>query len=219
MKPTPAISIGRPLAWPGLLGCLTTAAALALATAPALAQYKVVAPDGSVTYTDRPPIESNLRITPMGRNAPPPAPGLEVSLPLELRQAVARYPVTLYTAADCPPCDSGRKLLQQRGIPYAERSVATEDDVQALERLVGGRTVPSLMVGAQPLRGFNEVDWAGYLDAAAYPKESKLPRNWPVPVAAPLVARAAAAPSTPAPVAATPQPRAIDIPPASAPRF
>ena len=83
---------------------LIAALALAFSASPTLAQYKVVAPDGSVTYTDRPPAQSNLRVTPMGRNAPPPVPGLEVGLPLELRQALARYPVTLYTAADCPPC-------------------------------------------------------------------------------------------------------------------
>ncbi|TAG29021.1 MAG: glutaredoxin family protein, partial [Verrucomicrobia bacterium] len=80
--------------------------------------------------------------------AQPAASGGDPSLPLELRQAAARYPVTLYTAADCPPCDSGRKLLQQRGIPYSERRVTSDEDAQALERLVGGRTVPSLTIGA-----------------------------------------------------------------------
>jgi len=211
MKPTPELSTGRPLAMAFVAACLV------LMTAPALAQYKVVAPDGSVTYTDRPPAASNLRITPIGRNAPPPAPGLEAGLPLELRQAVARYPVALYTTANSAPCDSGRTLLQQRGIPYTERNITSEEDGQALERLVGGRTVPSLTVGAQPLRGFNDVDWGGYLDAAGYPKESKLPRNWPVPVATPLVARAAAA----APVSpAAPEPRGMDLPPpARGPRF
>ena len=210
MKPMPALRFARPLALALLLG-------LGFTAAPALAQYKVVAPDGSVTYTDRPPIASNLRITPMGRNAPPSAPGLDAGLPFELRQTVSRYPVTLYTSTDCPPCDSGRKLLQQRGIPYAERSVGSDDDGQVLERLVGGRTVPSLTVGAQPLRGFNEADWGGYLDAAGYPKESKLPRNWPVAVATPLVARASTAAP---PVASVPPPRPIEPPAAaSGPRF
>jgi glutaredoxin len=214
MKPTPALFTARPLAWSALRGL----ACLAVMVTPALAQYKVVAPDGSVTYTDRPPGAANLRVTPMGRNVAPPAPGLEVGLPLDLRQAVSRYPVTLYTTEDCPPCDIGRKLLQQRGIPYTERSVGSDDDGQALERLVGGRTVPSLTVGAQPLRGFNDVDWGSYLDAAGYPKESKLPRNWPVPVAAPLVARATAA--APAAAPAAPEPRRIEPPlPASGPRF
>ena len=212
MKPTSALLPGRAVAQAVLFG-------LAFGLAPAWGQYKVVAPDGSVTYTDRPPVAANLRVTPMGRNAAPPAAGPEAGLPLELRQAAARYPVTLYTTADCPPCDSGRRLLQQRGIPYSERSVANDDDGQALERLVGGRTVPSMTVGAQPLRGFNDVDWAGYLDAAGYPKESKLPRNWPVPAVTPLVARtAAAAPAAAAPT--PPAPRPVDPPaPASGPRF
>ncbi len=181
-------------------------ALLALAALPACAQYKVVAPDGSVTYTDRPPYESNLRVTPIGRNAP--AASAEVGLPIDLRQATSRYPVTLYTTADCAPCDNGRKLLQQRGVPYTERTIGSEEDAQALERLIGSRTVPALTVGAQPLRGFSDTDWASYLDAAGYPKESKLPRNWPAAVATPLVQRAvAAAPEArPAPPAPTPPP-------------
>ena len=199
---------------------LSLFAVLALATAPALAQYKVVAPDGSITYTDRPPpAAANVSVTAIGRNAPPPASGGDPSLPLELRQATSRYPVTLYTAADCPPCDSGRKLLQQRGIPYTERRVASDEDAQALERLVGSRTVPSLTIGAQPLRGFNDSDWSGFLDAAGYPKESKLPRNWPTPTATPLVERATAAAPAPARAPAQPVIRSPEPPPANAPRF
>jgi glutaredoxin len=177
-------------------------ALLALPTMGALAQYKVVRPDGSVTYTDRPPVEPNVRVTPIGRNA---AGGgsPESSLPAELRQAMSRYPVTLYTTADCGPCDNGRRLLQTRGVPYIERRITTEEDAQALERLVGGRTVPALTVGAQQLRGLAEGDWTSYLDAAGYPRESKLPRNWPVPMPTPLVERTAAAP---APTPARPAP-------------
>ncbi len=199
-----------------MLPAPVTLALLVLAALPAWAQYKVVAPDGSVTYTDRPRFDSNLRITPIGRNAPAAAVA-EVGLPIDLRQATARYPVTLYTTADCLPCDNGRKLLQQRGVPYAERTIGSEDDAQALERLIGARTVPALTVGAQPLRGFSDTDWASYLDAAGYPKESKLPRSWPAAVPTPLVQRAVAAtpearpapsaPATPAPEA--PQPGTI----------
>ena len=165
---------------------------LLLCCGAAVAQYKVVRPDGSVTYTDRPPVDAaNLRITPLGRaaqsaTAPPAA---EAGLPIELRQAAQRYPVTLYASADCPPCDTGRRLLQQRGVPFGERRIATDEDAQALERLVGGRSVPALTIGAQQLRGFSETDWTAYLDAAGYPRESRLPRNWPVQPATPLVER------------------------------
>ena len=95
--------------------------------------------------------------------------------------------------------------------------MGTDDDGQALQRLVGGRAVPSLTVGAQPLRGFNDADWGGYLDAAGYPRESKLPRSWPAPVVTPLVARATAAVP---PVPTSLQPLPIESPPpASGPRF
>lgn len=164
--------------------------AIALAAWPlaALAQYKVVNPDGSVSYTDRPPIASDVKITPMKRGVLP-AKAAETELPFELRQTAARYPVTLYTAADCTPCDSGRQLLVTRGVPYVERTVSTEEDAQALDRLAGGRMVPALTIGAQALRGFSQQDWASYLDAAGYPRESRLPRGWKAPDPAPLVER------------------------------
>ncbi len=189
----------------------------------AQAQYKVVSPDGSTTYTDRPPVTSNARITALARSGSRSGP-VDVSLSAELRAAVQRYPVTLYTSAECTPCDSGRKFLQQRGVPYSERRISTEDDAAALERLVGGRTVPALTIGAQPLRGLSETDWANYLDVAGYPRESKLPRGWQPPEPTTLVERATPAARAPAPAApaAAPEPRVADpavAPPSGTIRF
>jgi hypothetical protein len=179
---------------------------------PALAQYKVVAPDGSVTYTDRQPVAPNAKVTALGREAQAPqaaapragsvpaaAPAVDPSWPVELRQVATRYPVVLFTTVDCAPCDSGRLLLQQRGVPFTERRVVTVEDSVALERLVGARVLPSLTVGAQALRGLAQAEWSGYLDAAGYPKESRLPRNWQPPTPTPLTERAAT------PVAAAPE--------------
>ncbi len=178
-------------------------ALLAACAAPAWAQYKVVAADGSVTYTDRPRAEANARVITLGRGgAVQPA---EAALPVELRQVAQRFPVTLFTGNDCVPCDSGRRLLQLRGIPFAERRVSSEDDAMALERAVGGRTVPAVTIGVQALRGFSETDWTAYLDAAGYPRESKLPRGWQAAPAQPPTDKAAAA--KPAPPAAQPAPR------------
>ena len=185
-------------------------ASLLLLTALAQAQYKVVLPDGSVTYTDRPPVASNARITALARSGSRGG-AVDISLPAELRSAVQRYPVTLYTSTDCTPCDSGRRLLQQRGVPYNERRVTTEDDAAALARLVGGRTVPALTIGAQPLRGLSESDWSNYLDVAGYPRENKLPRGWQAPEPTALVDRStpAARASAPAPTPAA-EPRAAE---------
>jgi glutaredoxin len=184
-------------------------AAALLAALPALAQYKVVGPDGRVTYTDRPPADASAKVTDLGRRnnlAPAAATGPSAGLPADLQRLSERFPVTLFAAAACGPCDSGRQLLQQRGVPYSERLVANNDDVAALERTVGGRTLPALTVGGQALRGFNPNDWASYLDAAGYPRESRLPRGWAPPTPTPLVARApvpqpqAAAAPEPAPL-------------------
>ena len=180
------------------------------AQAQAQAQYKVVLPDGSVTYTDRPPLASSARITTLARSGSRSG-AVDISLPAELRAATQRYPVTLYTSTDCTPCETGRRLLQQRGVPYNERRITTDDDAAALERLVGGRTVPALTIGAQPLRGFSETDWSNYLDVAGYPRENKLPRGWQPAEPTALVDRntPAARVTAPAP-APTPEPRAAE---------
>lgn len=189
-----------------------TAAALAaaFACAPAHALFKVVNPDGTITYTDRPPqVVPNTRITNLARPGSPTVTEPEPSLPAELRQPVARHPVTLYTTSECSPCDSGRALLAARGVPYTERQVATEEDAQAFERIFGTRTLPLLTVGAQPLKGLSDVEWGAYLDAAGYPRQSRLPRGWqprvaamvdraPTATAAAPRAEPAAAPSAPA---------------------
>ena len=168
--------------------CTLLAVALCATAVPAWALYKVVQPDGSVTYTDRPPAATTARITTMGK-ANAPTGQLDVSFPVDLRQAAQRYPVVLYTSADCTPCDNGRRLLAQRGVPYTERRIASEEDALVLERLSGGRTVPSLTIGAQPVRGLSETDWTAYLDAAGYPRESRLPRGWQAAPPTPLAER------------------------------
>jgi glutaredoxin len=195
---------------------LLPALVLACFAVPGHALYKVVAPDGTVTYTDRPPPAATGRPVPIGtRSESAPADAPAANLPLELRQVTARYPVTLYSGADCAPCDSGRRLLTSRGVPFTERRVSNEDDAEALNRLTGGRSVPTLMIGTQALRGFADADWHSYLDAAGYPRESRLPRNYQQPAATPLVQRQAEAAPQERP--APPPPPAEPVPPPPAP--
>jgi len=204
---------------PTRLSPLTSCAALALAlfALPSHALFKVVAPDGTVTYTDRPPAATLGRAAPLGKEAPAAntAAAALASLPLELRQIAVRFPVTLYTSTDCAPCESGRRLLQGRGVPFVERRVLNDDDAEALDRLTGGRSVPTLTIGGQALRGYADGDWQSYLDAAGYPRESQLPRSYQPPPATPLVERQ---PEAPPPVARpAPAPEPIAAPPATAP--
>lgn len=156
----------------------------AAACAVALAQYKVVGPDGKVTYTDTPPpLNSGARISRLGEN-----PGVisQASLPYELRQVAQKYPVTLYTLKSCDPCETARTYLRNRGVPFIEKLVITGEDGEAMQRITGGRDAPTISIGAQMLRGFSLDNWASYLDTAGYPRESKLPPNYQFPSATPL---------------------------------
>ncbi|WP_330834689.1 glutaredoxin family protein [Piscinibacter sp.] len=167
---------------------------------PAHALYKVVGPDGKVTYTDTPPpASSGSKVMKLGASNNVIT---EVTMPLEVRQAMQRYPVTLYTTSNCQPCDNGRQLLKQRGIPFNEKLVISGEDGDELLRLSGSRDAPTLTIGAQVMRGFASDAWASYLDSAGYPRESRLPATYQYPTPTPLVA-------PPAPVAreaAPPQP-------------
>lgn len=176
----------------------SVAAASLLYGAPAFALYKVVGPDGKVTYTDRPDVSADRKVQSVGERG---GVSNDVALPFELRQAAQRYPVTLYVAPDCSPCDAGRQFLRQRGIPFSEKLVTSAEDGQALQRLTGGSTLPALTVGAQIMRGWQQQDWTSYLDAAGYPKESRLPANFPQGKAEPLT-EARPAPAARAPAAA-----------------
>lgn len=164
-----------------------------LAALPAHALYKVVAPDGKVTYTDRLPDTSGGKVTPL--NAAGNAAADSQALPPELQKVVARYPVTLFVAANCTPCDNARALLRQRGVPHSEKVVQSGDDADALQKLTGTRDVPTLMIGTQAVPGLDTQAWNGYLNAAGYPPQSMLPQGYQFAAPTPLQPpREAAAP-------------------------
>lgn len=190
---------------------LSAALASLFASAPAFALYKVVGPDGKVTYTDRPAVGTENKVQSVGTGG---AVANDVALPFELRQAAQRYPVVLYVASDCSPCDTGRQFLRQRGIPFSEKLVSSADDSKALQNLTGGSSLPALTVGAQVVRGWQRDDWSAYLDAAGYPKESKLPANFPQGKAEPLTEprQAQTAPAPTARPAPAPAPAAEPAP-------
>ena len=201
-----------------ILSLATSVAAAAMFTSlPAQALYKVVGPDGKVTYTDQPSVSTENKVQSVGTRG---SVANDVALPFDLRQAVQRYPVTLYVAPDCSPCDAGRQLLRQRGIPFSEKLVTTADDSNALQRLTGTTSLPAVTIGAQVVRGWQREDWVSYLDAAGYPKESRLPANFPQGKAEPLTEARQAAPSpSPQRTAPAPAPAAEPAPPPSGIRF
>lgn len=191
----------------GLL-CLVCGAGPAAAQA---GPYKVTGPDGRVTYTDRPANDARS-VRPLGAaSAVSPADsGWLDGLPFALRQVALRFPVTFYSAAGCAPCDMGRQLLQQRGVPFKEFKVEPGAGNE-LRRREGTDNLPVLRVGQQQLLGFEAGEWQQTLSAAGYPATSALPGNWQAPAVQSL--------STPASKAAdggderlTPAPRVVTEP-------
>lgn len=192
---------------------LALAALAVAASAQAQPMYRIVGPDGKVTFSDRAPevAQPGARTS----TVTPTEPATSTStLPFDLRQVAQRFPVTLYSGDKCAPCDSARSMLTTRGIPFAERTVNTNEDIEALQRLSGNTSLPFGTIGGQQLSGYSSTEWTQYLDAAGYPKQSQLPANYrraaPMPLVAVTPAQAA---SKPAAAAAQTRQR----PPAAAP--
>lgn len=157
--------------------------------------YRIVGPDGKVTFSDRPPAEAQAPAGGRPSSSAVTTASAGVALPYELRQIANRFPVTIYTGTDCAPCVSLRNLLSARGVPFTERTVATNEDIAALGRLSGNMSLPFGAIGGQQLSGYSDSEWTQYLDAAGYPKQSQLPSNYRQTPATPLVAVKAAVPA------------------------
>jgi len=98
------------------------------------------------------------------------------SEPYALRQARKESPVTLYTAADCDPCNDARKLLNARGVPFKEVSV-TEKEVSDLVKLAGSASVPVMVVGSATQKGFEGSVYHRLLDDAGIPEDGPCSRR------------------------------------------
>lgn len=171
---------------PSQLLSVLALALLASVGAQAQTIYRIVGPDGKVTFSDKPPVAEQGKVTGTGAGARNSA--ASGNLPFELKQVVGKYPVTLYTSSKCAPCDAGRNLLNGRGIPFSERTIVTNEDIDFLQRLAGDSNLPLLTVGGQKIKGYNDGEWSRYLDAAGYPAASILPSGYKNPAPTPAVA-------------------------------
>lgn len=173
--------------------CLTS---LTLDAAQAQSVFRIVGPDGQVTFSDKPPTTPASKSTLLETGAKDTG-SSGATLPYELRQVVNKYPVTLYTTKNCAPCESGRQLLLMRGVPFTEKTVTTAEDSDELQRLSGSRTLPFLTLGVQQFKGYSDAEWTHYFSAAGYPETSQLPARYTNSAATALVKLKT--PATPAP--------------------
>jgi glutaredoxin len=174
--------------------------------------YKWIGPDGKIQYSDTPP-PSSTKTQPQTVATPSSSSG-GVALPYELAEAMKKNPVTLYSAANCAPCDTARTMLISRGVPFSEKTVRTTEDVAYLREVSGDSQVPVMTLGKRKHQGFSAAEWEESLAAAGYPASNRLPKAYrnPPPEAAaphkeaPVQETAATAPEPAAPLPELPSP-------------
>lgn len=126
---------------------------------------------GQTVFSDQPPPPGTPGVVKLGSESREAAP----QVPYATRQAAEKYPVTLYTAASCADaCTQARALLNQRGVPFTEKMLNTEEEQAEFTKQMGSKDimVPSLVVGQQRFRGLESGAWNNLLDLAGYPKSA-----------------------------------------------
>jgi glutaredoxin len=142
-----------------------------------------------VNYTDVPPPSSASKVEQKAISGGGSGYG---DLPYEVSEAVKANPVTLYTTANCSACDEGRRMLNERGIPFKEKTVTSNEDIAQLKQAGGTAQLPFLTVGRAKQTGFLADTWGAALTTAAYPETSKLPKTYRSPAAEPAAPKPAA---------------------------
>lgn len=159
MPPMPALRLA-------LLGSILLASALAAAQT----TYRWIDPDsGRTVISDRPPPAGARQVVKQAGDEASEAP-----IPYATRQAAEKFPVVLYSAANClDVCAQARELLNGRGIPFSEKMLNSQEALDEFARQLGGAaTVPSIGVGRQSFKGFESTAWNKLLDLAGYPKSA-----------------------------------------------
>ena len=154
------------------LGLLLGLAFLAAPPAFAAKLYKWVDQHGNVSYQDQPPPSDNGKVEEryVGERAPAAIDNAAADA------AAAAAPVVLYSAAKCTPCDSARAYLRGRGVPYAEKNVQTDRELQKeLLQKTGQLAVPTIVVGTKVMQEYSQAWLESELDQAGYPKPAPAP--------------------------------------------
>ena len=79
-------------------------------------------------------------------------------------------PVEIYTSPLCGFCHAAKRLLNEKGVSFAEVDVLAQPERKSemIERANGGRTVPQIFIGYSHVGGCDDLyalERAGKLDA------------------------------------------------------
>jgi glutaredoxin len=92
-------------------------------------------------------------------------------------QAIAdASPITLYAVPDCEVCDVARNFLEKRGLPYTEKNVQANTEVQEeLKEKAGQLAIPVIVVGERVVRGYDRLVLTEAITSAGYPNNEAAP--------------------------------------------
>lgn len=154
-----------------LLVVLALASALAtgMGNATAGKVYHWKDEQGRSHYSDKPPPENARSVEEKRVFSGTPDP----TQPYSIRKVVQEFPVVFYSAHECAElCVEARALLNNRGIPFEEKPLITNEDIEAFKGVFGEPVeVPAMSVGKRPLRGFDAGGWNTLLDSVGYPQQ------------------------------------------------
>ncbi len=159
---------------------------LVLANAQASELYRSIDKEGKVHYSDSPlqDTEDVQALKPVKEPVP------DESLPYATKVARDNFPVTLYTFPACgSSCDMARALLNKRGVPFTEKSLTKQEDIEAYRKASGDSRYPGASVGSTWLKGFQAEQWNNELDYAGYPKKDMTYHAPVAPASAPQPAQ------------------------------
>lgn len=144
--------------------------------------YRWVDAQGKVHYGDTPPADAaQVEAKKLSGSVAP-----SEDLSYETRRAQQNFPVTLYVTKACgAPCDQARGLLNKRGVPFSEKSISTQEELDSFKALSGSDSAPTLAVGRTFLKGFLAERWHSELDIAGYSKTAPYRAPRPLPASAP----------------------------------
>jgi len=184
---------------------------LTAGTVQAAQLYRWVDDKGRVEWRDTPPPASAKKVE---RRTVGDSVIETTGLPYSVQQAVKNFPLTLYTTDCGDSCSKARAHLNRRGLPFTEKN--PEADIEGYKKLTGGLGVPTLFVGRESLKGYQEDAWDTALDNAGYPRSVAGARPAaPKPAATPAPGKPPAAAPTPTP--SVPSPTASPSPTTNGP--
>lgn len=142
---------------------------IGISTAQAEKLYKWVDSQGRVIYRDQPPPEgAGYRVEEkvFGERG-----ASRETQDETLAKIVEKYPVMLYSVPVCGSCDLARFYLQKRKVPFTEKNLENDAELQqTLKKKIGSLSAPTIMIGEKVMKGYVESILEGELDSAGYPK-------------------------------------------------